>query len=181
MRLRTRGAGSRGAGTRSPGRSGRRTAALAALMALALAAPVSATATNAAAGSAAKPAASADDIRQYEIHVHHSTSRMRTAIAASGVSVDEADEETVVVSGRADQIKKLRAQGYEVAPLGAAPNRVAEGETRLYDFPSADSRYHVGDEHQGSIPLDNVIGKARFIVLPPGRWGLIDSPEILPS
>ncbi|MEV6408163.1 MULTISPECIES: M14 family metallopeptidase [Streptomyces] len=142
MRLRTRGAGSRGAGTRSPGRSGRRTAALAALMALALAAPVSATATNAAAGSAAKPAASADDIRQYEIHVHHSTSRMRTAIAASGVSVDEADEETVVVSGRADQIKKLRAQGYEVAPLGAAPDRVAEGETRLYDFPSADSRYH---------------------------------------
>ncbi|MDX3572173.1 M14 family metallopeptidase [Streptomyces sp. ID05-47C] len=142
MRLRTRGAGSRGAGTRGPGRSGRRTAALAALMALALAAPVSATATNAAAGSAAKPAASADDIRQYEIHVHHSTSGMRTAIAASGVSVDEADEETVVVSGRADQIKKLRAQGYEVAPLGAAPNRVAEGETRLYDFPSADSRYH---------------------------------------
>ncbi|MFJ4643492.1 M14 family metallopeptidase [Streptomyces bobili] len=142
MRLRTRGAGSRGAGTRSPGRSGRRTAALAALMALALAAPVSATATNAAAGSAAKPTASADDIRQYEIHVHHSTSRMRTAIAASGVSVDEADEETVVVSGRADQVKKLRAQGYEVAPLGAAPDRVAEGETRLYDFPSADSRYH---------------------------------------
>ncbi|MFF8193853.1 M14 family metallopeptidase [Streptomyces bobili] len=142
MRLRTRGAGSRGTGTRGPGRSGRRTAALAALMALALAAPVSATATNAAAGSAAKPTASADDIRQYEIHVHHSTSQMRTAIAASGVSVDEADEETVVVSGRADQIKRLRAQGYEVAPLGAAPDRVAEGETRLYDFPSADSRYH---------------------------------------
>ncbi|NLU63222.1 signal peptidase I [Rhodococcus sp. HNM0563] len=46
---------------------------------------------------------------------------------------------------------------------------------------SADSRYHVGDEHQGSIPLENVIGKARFIVLPPGRWGLIDSPEIMPS
>ncbi|MFD5270041.1 M14 family metallopeptidase [Streptomyces sp. NPDC058335] len=137
MRLRTRGAGTRG-----PGRSGRRTAALAALMALALAAPVSATATNAAAGSAAKPAASADDIRQYEIHVHHSTSQMRTAIAASGVSVDEADEETVVVSGRADQIKKLRAQGYEVAPLGAAPDRTAEGEVRLYDFPSADARYH---------------------------------------
>ncbi|OQD52503.1 carboxypeptidase [Streptomyces phaeoluteigriseus] len=137
MRLRTRGAGTRG-----PGRSGRRTAALAALMALALAAPISATATNAAAGSAAKPAASADDIRQYEIHVHHSTAQMRTAIAGSGVSVDEADEETVVVSGRADQIRKLRAQGYEVAPLGAAPDRTAEGEVRLYDFPSADARYH---------------------------------------
>ena len=46
---------------------------------------------------------------------------------------------------------------------------------------SADSRYHVGDEYQGAVPLDNVIGKAQFIVLPPGRWGLIDSPEIIPS
>lgn len=43
---------------------------------------------------------------------------------------------------------------------------------------SADSRWHVGDESQGTIPLDNVIGKARMIVLPPGRWGMIDSPEI---
>ncbi|MET9501074.1 M14 family metallopeptidase [Streptomyces sp. NPDC006622] len=137
MRLRTRGAGTRG-----PGRSGRRTAALATLMALALAAPLAATATNASAGSAVKAAPSADDIRQYEIHIDHSTPATRTAIAGSGVSVDEADEETVVVSGRADQIKKLRAQGYEVAALGAAPDRTAEGETRLYDFPSADSRYH---------------------------------------
>ncbi|CDZ88671.1 Signal peptidase I [Rhodococcus ruber] len=43
---------------------------------------------------------------------------------------------------------------------------------------SADSRYHVADENQGTIPVDNVIGKARFIVLPPSRWGTIDSPEI---
>ncbi|MGB3770825.1 MAG: signal peptidase I [Rhodococcus sp. (in: high G+C Gram-positive bacteria)] len=43
---------------------------------------------------------------------------------------------------------------------------------------SADSRYHVGDELQGTIPSDNVIGQARVIVLPPGRWGLLDSPDI---
>ncbi|SMF12534.1 M14 family metallopeptidase [Streptomyces sp. Amel2xC10] len=138
MRLRIRGSGS--GATRA--RGGRRPAALAALLALALAAPLTATATDAAAGSAPKPAASADDIRQYEIHVHHSTPQMRTAIAAAGVSVDEADAETVVVSGRADQIKKLRAQGYEVSLVGSAPNRVAEDEVRLFDFPSADSRYH---------------------------------------
>ncbi|MGM9386269.1 M14 family metallopeptidase [Streptomyces antibioticus] len=138
MRLRIRGSGS--GATRA--RGGRRPAALAALLALALAAPLTATATDAAAGSAPKPAASADDIRQYEIHVHHSTPQMRTAIAAAGVSVDEADSETVVVSGRADQIKKLRAQGYEVSLVGSAPNRVAEDEVRLFDFPSADSRYH---------------------------------------
>ncbi|MBO7941429.1 zinc carboxypeptidase, partial [Streptomyces sp. S9] len=111
-------------------------------LALALAAPLTATVTDAAADGAPKPAASADDIRQYEIHVHHSTPQMRTAIAAAGVSVDEADSETVVVSGRADQIRKLRAQGYEVSLVGSAPNRVAEDEVRLFDFPSADSRYH---------------------------------------
>lgn len=138
MRLRIRGSG---AGATSA-RSGRRTAALAALMALALAAPVSATVTDAAAGGAPKAAPSADDIRQYEIQVHHSTPLMRTAIAASGVSVDEADEETVVVSGRADQVRKLRSQGYEVSLLGSAPDRVAPGEVRLFDFPSADAKYH---------------------------------------
>ncbi|MDR6975705.1 carboxypeptidase T [Streptomyces sp. 3330] len=138
MRLRIRGSG---AGATSA-HGGRRTTVLAALLALALAGPVSATVTDAAAGSAPKAAPSADDIRQYEIHVHHSTARTRTAIAASGVSVDEADEETVVVSGRADQVRKLRAQGYEVSLLGSAPDRVAEDEVRLFDFPSADSKYH---------------------------------------
>ncbi|MFJ9740334.1 M14 family metallopeptidase [Streptomyces sp. NPDC101166] len=147
MRLRIRGSGARHADGRPgapDGRSARggRTAALAALLALALAAPLSATATDAAARSAPKAAPAADDVRQYEIHVPHSTPQTRTAIAASGVSVDEADEETVVVSGRADQIGKLRAQGYEVALLGSAPDRAAGGGARLYDFPSADSRYH---------------------------------------
>ncbi|KAA0023216.1 signal peptidase I [Antrihabitans cavernicola] len=43
---------------------------------------------------------------------------------------------------------------------------------------SADSRYHVGDERQGTVPIDNVIGKARFIILPPSRMGGISSPHI---
>ncbi|NUS80089.1 MAG: zinc carboxypeptidase [Streptomyces sp.] len=130
MRLRTRGSGARG---------GRRTAAFAALLALALAAPL--TSMDASADSAAKAAPSADDVRQYEIH-QRTTPVTRTAIQETGVTVDEADEETVVVSGRADQIKKLRRLGYEVQPLGTAPDRLAEDEMRLYDFPSADSRYH---------------------------------------
>ncbi|PWI11757.1 carboxypeptidase [Streptomyces sp. NWU339] len=127
MRLRTRG---------------RRSAVLAALLALALAAPVSMTATQADADSAEPAAASADDIRQYEIH-QRTTPVTRTEIQRAGVTVDEADEETVVVSGRADQIRTLRRQGYEVTPLGAAPDRsTAADGLRLFDFPSADSRYH---------------------------------------
>jgi signal peptidase I len=43
---------------------------------------------------------------------------------------------------------------------------------------SADSRYHVGDELQGTVPKDNVRGKAVFIILPPGRMGTIGSPDI---
>ncbi|MGI5457445.1 M14 family metallopeptidase [Streptomyces sp. CA-249302] len=129
MRLRIRGSGARG---------GRRTAALAAVVALALAAPFT---MDANADSTTKASPSTDDIRQYEIH--QGTNRVtRTAIQQTGVTVDEADEETVVVSGRADQIRKLRQLGYEVTALGAAPNRLAEDEVSLYDFPSADSQYH---------------------------------------
>jgi carboxypeptidase T len=116
----------------------RRAAALGALLALALAAPVSAGLDQAGADSARKAASGDDDIRQYEIH-QRTTPVTRTAIQAAGVTVDEADEESVVVSGRAEQAAKLRRMGYEVQPVGAAPQR---GQARLYDFPSADAKYH---------------------------------------
>ncbi|GGS25623.1 M14 family metallopeptidase [Streptomyces griseoviridis] len=130
MRLRSRGPGSR-----------RHWAALAAVLALALAAPLSAT-DEAGADSARTPAPSADDIRQYEVHTR-SDSASRTALQRAGVSVDDADENTVVVSGRAGQIKELKRLGYDVTPLGAAPDRSGGADdVRLLDFPSADSRYH---------------------------------------
>ncbi|MFG2604368.1 M14 family metallopeptidase [Streptomyces sp. NPDC048514] len=129
MRLRIRGSGARG---------GRRTAALGALLALALAAPVSATVGQASADSSRRVAPSGDDIRQYEIH-QSTTPVTRTAIQATGVTVDEADEETVVVSGRPGQIRELRRLGYEVSPLGATPQRPGQ---RLLDFPSSDAKYH---------------------------------------
>ncbi|MGV9727647.1 M14 family metallopeptidase [Streptomyces albogriseolus] len=131
---------------------GRRPAALAALLALALAAPVSLTAAAPAGADGARPAApSADDIRQYEIH-QHTTPVTRTAIQRAGVTVDEADEETVVVSGRAEQIRELRRQGHEITPLGTAPDRsTAADGPRLFDFPSADSRYHNYPEMNAEI------------------------------
>ncbi|WP_381554263.1 M14 family metallopeptidase [Streptomyces eurythermus] len=116
----------------------RRTAALGALVALALAAPVSAGLDQAGADGVRKVRAADDDIRQYEIH-QRTTPVTRTAIQSAGVTVDEADEESVVVSGRAEQVEKLRRMGYDVQPLGVAPRR---GQARLYDFPSADAKYH---------------------------------------
>ena len=35
---------------------------------------------------------------------------------------------------------------------------------------SKDSRFQGGGGLRGVVPIDNVIGKARFIVLPPSRW-----------
>ncbi|MES5816701.1 M14 family metallopeptidase [Streptomyces sp. RG80] len=131
MRLRIRGSGARG---------GRRTAVFAALLVLALAAPLS---PGASADSTTEAAPAADDIRQYEVHTH-ATVKERTALQQAGVAIDEVDDHGVVISGRADQIRKLRAQGYDITALGAVPDRssAADGEAGILDFPSADSRYH---------------------------------------
>ncbi|WP_351226055.1 M14 family metallopeptidase [Streptomyces sp. NPDC002133] len=143
MRLRTRGSG---------GRSVTRSAALATLLALAVAAPFTATAAPAHdpdriratvtdAGTAAAAEAE-EEIRQYEIH-GPSTVAERTAVAATGVSIDEADDHAIVVSANAAQARRLRALGHVLEPLPAPPDRKAAGAAaQPFDFPSADARYH---------------------------------------
>jgi signal peptidase I len=53
---------------------------------------------------------------------------------------------------------------------------------------SADSSYQCqgqppgnGAQCQGPVPVDDVIGKAIFIVMPPSRWGTIGNPDIDPT
>ncbi|MFD7442528.1 M14 family metallopeptidase [Streptomyces sp. NPDC059909] len=143
MRLRTRGSGRR---------SVTRSAALAALLALAVAAPFTATAAPtpdpdraraAATDTRAAAAAEAEEqIRQYEIH-GPSTVAERTAIAATGVSIDEVDGHAIVISANAAQAQRLRALGHVLEPLPAPPARRAPGvAAEPLDFPSADARYH---------------------------------------
>ncbi|AKK06233.1 signal peptidase I [Corynebacterium mustelae] len=43
---------------------------------------------------------------------------------------------------------------------------------------SADSRYHLGDDVQGTIPVDNVKGKVQAIFFPFSRIGTVADPEI---
>ncbi|MFD5424658.1 M14 family metallopeptidase [Streptomyces sp. NPDC127084] len=136
MRLRIRGSGRR---------SATRTTAFATLLALAVAAPLTATA-------APTPSPDRDRItpvalqeeqtRQYEIH-GPSTVAERTAIAATGVSIDEADDHSLVVSANAAQAKRLRAIGHKLELLPGPPVRTVEGATaKAFDFPSSDSKYH---------------------------------------
>ncbi|MFD4634681.1 M14 family metallopeptidase [Streptomyces sp. NPDC058284] len=122
---------------------GRRSAALATLLTLALAAPLTA---NAASGSDARAAGGAataadEETRQYEIPLRDDRAA-RTALARTGVAIDEVDARAVVVSADARQATKLRESGYELKPLAGPPKRTNGQEVRVKDFPPADARYH---------------------------------------
>ncbi|MEU8679446.1 M14 family metallopeptidase [Streptomyces sp. NPDC048560] len=123
---------------------GRRSATLTALLALAVAVPLTATATSPSAPAVpvTTPVAAGEEvIRQYEIH-GPDTAAERTALTATGVSVDEADGHLVVVSANAEQAARLRALGHTLKALPAPPDRTGGRAVQPMDFPSADSRYH---------------------------------------
>ncbi|MFD5697975.1 M14 family metallopeptidase [Streptomyces lasiicapitis] len=127
---------------------GKRSAALAAVLALAVAAPISATASDTSSPSAKKTAeraaaatAADENVRQYSIP-GPSTPAARTAVAATGVSIDEASDHAVVVTADAAQAKKLRALGYKLKVLPAPPARTDGKRVEVRDFPPADARYH---------------------------------------
>ncbi|MDO4908932.1 MAG: signal peptidase I [Corynebacterium sp.] len=41
---------------------------------------------------------------------------------------------------------------------------------------SADSRYHLDDENQGTVPVENIVGKVNAVVWPLNRWHSVGNP-----
>ena len=57
-------------------------------------------------------------------------------------------------------------------------NRTHSADSRAHCAPNAagdvqEGSICTGDPNAGTVPVDNVIGKARFIAWPPGRWGVV--------
>ncbi|MEU0373276.1 M14 family metallopeptidase [Streptomyces sp. NPDC006283] len=119
----------------------RKAATLAAALALAVAAPISAGASPSTDRPAPAATAEEEQTRQYEIH-GPDTVAARTAIARTGVSIDEVHDHTVVVSADAAQAQRLRHMGHTLKALPAPPDRRTTAAVEPFDFPSGDSRYH---------------------------------------
>ncbi|MET3983218.1 M14 family metallopeptidase [Streptomyces sp. PvR034] len=133
----------------------RRAAVTAALLALALGAP----AYGMSAATASPPPTPStqtqdEQIVQYRVH-GPSSAADRTALLTTGVSIDEVDDHTVVVSADPMQAKALRARGYQLTALAGPPDRSMPGIAAApFDFPSADSRYHNYAEATAEINQD---------------------------
>ncbi|MFI6642017.1 M14 family metallopeptidase [Streptomyces sp. NPDC050504] len=115
------------------------------LLALAavLAVPIAATASPSPSPGPQSRATAADEaVKQYRID-GPATPAARTAIAAaSGVSIDEVADHSIVVTADAAQAKKLRGLGHVLKELPGPPSGGAGTGAGIMDFPPADSRYH---------------------------------------
>ncbi|MBM7173200.1 zinc carboxypeptidase [Streptomyces sp. G44] len=120
---------------------GRRPAALAALLALAVAAPLTASASPSSATPGSAVAGDGETTRQYEIPLTDDRAA-RTALARTGVTIDDVDARAVVVSADGGEAARLRAAGYELKALAGPPKRTDGQAVEPKDFPPADAKYH---------------------------------------
>ncbi|MBM7772847.1 signal peptidase I [Actinokineospora baliensis] len=100
---------------------------------------------------------------------------VKRVIAVAGQTVECCDaEQRVLVDGKPlDEPYINRTFGpnedqLKFAKITLPPGMLwVMGDNRNF---SADSRIQGGGKANGFVPVDNVIGKARYIILPPSRW-----------
>ena len=106
---------------------------------------------------------------------------VKRVIAVGGQTVQCCDEQgRVTVDGRPldEPYVYLSDPGYEPAPFG--PVKVPEGRLWMmgdHRDQSSDSRAHITDPDQGTIAVDDVIGKAFVIIWPVSRWDTLGTPS----
>ncbi|MQA09519.1 MAG: signal peptidase I [Pseudonocardiaceae bacterium] len=100
---------------------------------------------------------------------------VKRIIAVGGQTVECCDNQNrVLVDGEPlDEPYIHWEQGSGNTQSEFKPVRVPQGSVWMMGDnrnDSNDSRYQGGGGPRGAVPLDNIIGKARVIVLPPSRW-----------
>ncbi|MFJ6786356.1 M14 family metallopeptidase [Streptomyces angustmyceticus] len=139
---------------------GGRTTVLAALLSLALAAPIAAAQdrTAPAAGPAAGTAAHPEPPHQYEV-TGPATPAQRTALTATGATVDEVHAGKVVITADRAQARAVRQLGHTLRrlpdPPATAPAPPAGAAVK--DFPSGYTKYHTYDE--ATKEIDALVAK----------------------
>ncbi|MEV6910823.1 signal peptidase I [Amycolatopsis sp. NPDC051071] len=100
---------------------------------------------------------------------------VKRIIAVGGQTVQCCDNNRVVVNGKAlDEPYIHWEEGMASTQKTFDPITVPAGYVYVMGDNrnnSSDSRFQGGGGVNGAVPVDNIIGKARVIVLPPGRWG----------
>ena len=74
--------------------------------------------------------------------------------------------------------------GRQLCPPGAEGILVPNGRLWVmgdHRGNSSDSRFHLADSHQGTVPEDKVVGRAFAVVFPLGRSGFLQVPETFES
>jgi signal peptidase I len=105
---------------------------------------------------------------------------VKRVIAVGGQTVQCCDEQgRVVVDGRGLDEPYVYSSDPQFAEIPFGPVTVPAGRMWMmgdHRDESADSRAHLQDADQGTIPVDNVIGKAFVIIWPVGRWATLGTP-----
>lgn len=105
---------------------------------------------------------------------------VKRVIAVGGQTVQCCDEQgRVEVDGRGLDEPYVYSSDPQFAELPFGPVTVPAGRLWVmgdHRDESADSRAHLNDADQGTIPVDNVIGKAFVIIWPVGRWATLGTP-----
>jgi signal peptidase I len=106
---------------------------------------------------------------------------VKRVIAVGGQTVQCCDDQgRVTVDGRPldESYVYVTDPAYQSTPFG--PVTVPAGHMWLmgdHRDQSADSRAHITDADQGTVAMDNVIGKAFVIIWPISRWNTLGTPS----